>query len=79
MKPVKIYAVNSEENSRCTSDVPLKDLDFSNWWQDFSFGENYLHVKSKDKTKGTSHRVKCRHSDKPRLGMIDGELKWFVE
>lgn len=68
------YAVTSTRNSMCS--VPLSSLDWSRWWTDGIGGELYLHVAGPDET---WHRVRCRHSDTPRLRCEGGRLWWLVD
>lgn len=68
--------IKSNRNSSCAS-ARLCDLDWSNWWTDNSFESHYLHVKHKDGE--TVHRVFCRISKNPRIGMYDNILKWLID
>jgi hypothetical protein len=67
-------AVENPRHSACAT-AKLCDLDWSNWWTDTSFKQNYLHVAHKDSE--TSHRVYCRGNICPRLGMCNGKLTWI--
>lgn len=71
----KRYRVNRRSNSYCV--VPLKSLDWDNWFTDGSDGELYLHVHSKDGE--TIYRVGCRHTWRPRLKCKAGSLWWLVD
>jgi len=69
------YIVDSRRNSDCS--VPLSSLDWSNWRTDGGAGYMYLHVYRA--TDDTWHRVRCRHSDNPRLSCEGGLLRWLVD
>ena len=72
--------VNSTRNSYCGS-CHMKQLDFTEWWMDtFDLEKSqwcYIHVASKDNE--TVHRVRCKYSDKPRLGYRNGALYWLID
>lgn len=81
---IRRLRVDSPRNSRCGS-ADLRDLDWSNWWTDDSMDAHYLHVqRNHPEIDGgkpgdeTSHRVFCRHCDRPRLRLIDGKLYWLI-
>ena len=69
----RLLVANPQNTS---SDYPLSRLDWRNWWVDRSCGLLYLHVKAKGSD--TCHRVMCRYSDCPGIGMHDGRLFWMV-
>lgn len=72
--------VASPANSECDS-AKFITLDWTNWWEDRSFGSFYIHVGSKDK----DDRIRTWHRVYPRtiagytcshLGGHDGTLFW---
>lgn len=69
------YIVDSPRNSLCA--VPLRSLDWNKWFTDGERGALYLHLyRAED---DTWHRVRCRHSDAPRLSCDGGLLRWLVD
>jgi len=66
--------INCSKNSECA--IALKNLDFENFWQDNSFGQNYLHIKQKDED--VYWRVYCKKIKNPRIAMKDGVLYWLL-
>jgi hypothetical protein len=76
LPPVLHLKVKSPRNSYCST-ANLRDLLWSEWWSDNSFGKFYLHVPHKDGE--TVHRVYCRKSTLPRIGIHRGELRWYVD
>ncbi len=70
------HAIRNPTNSRCDS-AELVSLDFEEWWTDNSFGQTYLHVSRR--IDDTYHRVYCKHSNNPRVGMSGGMPFWHVD
>lgn len=71
--------VNSPRNSECG--VPLSYLDWSDWYTGTGLSGTLmiLHVRQIYQDNTAIHRVYCRHADKPRLKMKNGELYWLVD
>lgn len=68
--------INSARNSECGS-AKLAELDWSEWWTDDSFESVYLHVRHRDGE--TVHRVRCRQTQRPRIGFRNGMLCWLID
>jgi len=70
----KWILVNDSRNS-ISSCFPISHLDFSDWWFDNSFNQNYIHVKHS--TQDCYDRVFCVKSKKARIGMKNNRLYWI--
>ena len=62
-------------------EAAIESLDWSQWWTDGGeaslWGDFY--VKVPRHADGTVHRVHCRHSETPRIGMRNGVLYWIID